>query len=88
MQDADRLTPALTMFMMILYLPYLINFVAEIALYPPTIMMHRIATLCLNIGAASKIVFYITCDKHLANDLSLCSNRSYQTPSRSTQFQS
>ena len=49
--------------------PYLVNFVAEIALYPPTTLMRRIAVLCLTIVASCKIIFYFLFDKSVARDL-------------------
>ena len=71
--ETDTLTPALTLVTIILSVPGLVNFVAEIALFQPTLLMHRLATLCLNLASTCKIVFYLSCDKHLRSDL-LCSN--------------
>ena len=71
--ETDTLTPALTLVTIILSVPGLVNFVAEIALFQPTLLMHRLATLCLNLASTCKIIFYLSCDKHLRSDL-LCSN--------------
>jgi len=68
-RDVDLLTPMMTLMVMVFSAPYLVNFVAEIALYPPTTLMRRIAVLCLTIVASCKIIFYFLFDKSVARDL-------------------
>jgi len=64
-QDIDRLLPVLSFTIILLCLPYLVNFLAEIALYSPTPIMKRVAILCLALGSASKMFFYALLDKSL-----------------------
>jgi len=68
-QDIDRLLPVLSFTIILLCLPYLVNFLAEIALYSPTPIMKRVAILCLTLGSASKIIFYAFLDKSLYKEL-------------------
>merc|ERR1719391_1417078 len=65
-RDIDHLTPTMTLMVMLFSAPYLVNFVAEIALFPPTTLMRRIAVLSLTIVASCKIIFYFFFDKCIA----------------------
>ena len=80
-RDVDRLTPPLTLAVILLSVPNLVNITAVIALFPPSPIMVMTATLCLSLAASCKIVFYVLLDKNIARDL-LCKNNHVLVPTR------
>ena len=81
LRDVDRLTPPLTLAVILLSVPNLINSVAVIALYPPTPIMVMTSTLCVSLASSCKIVFYVLLDKNISRDL-LCKNNHVLVPTR------